>query len=129
LDVIAFCNRRQVAVVPGALTPTEIQTAWRAGADIVKVFPANIGGPNYLKDLAGPLPGIPLLATGGVSLDSVPQYISAGAFAVGVGGALFGDQLIRDGNFGEIRSNAERIISAVANARRLRGHFDAPPRS
>jgi 2-dehydro-3-deoxyphosphogluconate aldolase/(4S)-4-hydroxy-2-oxoglutarate aldolase len=120
LDVIAHCNQQQVVVIPGAFTPTEIHTAWRAGADIVKVFPANIGGPNYLKDLTGPLPGIPLMATGGVDFETAPHYFTAGAFAVGVGGAVIGGNLIREGKFAEIRANAERFVSVIANARRSR---------
>jgi 2-dehydro-3-deoxyphosphogluconate aldolase/(4S)-4-hydroxy-2-oxoglutarate aldolase len=119
LDVIAFCVRKQVAVIPGAFTPTEIQAASRAGADVVKVFPANIGGPNYLRDLAGPLPHVRLMPTGGVDLDSAPQYFAAGAFAIGVGGAVFGGNLIRDGKFDEIRSNAERFVSSISSARQM----------
>jgi 2-dehydro-3-deoxyphosphogluconate aldolase / (4S)-4-hydroxy-2-oxoglutarate aldolase len=118
LDVIAYCNQRQVVVIPGALTPTEIHTAWRAGADVVKVFPANIAGPNYFRDLAGPLPGIRLMATGGVDFETAPHYFAAGAFAVGVGGAVIGGSLIREGRFAAIRANAERFVSLIEEARR-----------
>jgi 2-dehydro-3-deoxyphosphogluconate aldolase/(4S)-4-hydroxy-2-oxoglutarate aldolase len=113
-DVVTHCNREQVVVIPGAFTPTEIQTAWRAGADIVKVFPANIGGPAYFRDLAGPLPGMRLMPTGGVDLETAPRFFAAGAFVVGVGGAVVGSKLIRDGKFDDIRSNAERFVSTIA---------------
>jgi 2-dehydro-3-deoxyphosphogluconate aldolase/(4S)-4-hydroxy-2-oxoglutarate aldolase len=116
-DVVNYCKREQVVVIPGAFTPTEIHTAWRAGADIVKVFPANIGGPAYFRDLAGPLPGIRLMPTGGVNIETAPRFFQAGAFVVGVGGAVVGSDLIRDGRFDEITSNAQRFISAIANGR------------
>ncbi len=78
-DVIQLCNRYSKAIMPGAFTPTEVLTAWEAGADIVKVFPADIGGPAHLKALHGPLPQIRLLPTGGVNLDTLSAFIKAGA--------------------------------------------------
>ena len=88
VDVIRMCRRYGKLVMPGALTPTEVVTAWEAGADIVKIFPADVGGPGYLKALAGPLPQVRLLPTGGVDLDTVGSFLDAGACAVGLGSAL-----------------------------------------
>jgi 2-dehydro-3-deoxyphosphogluconate aldolase / (4S)-4-hydroxy-2-oxoglutarate aldolase len=86
LETIAFCREQGVAVMPGALTPTEVVTAWNAGADFVKVFPAGaVGGPSYLKALKAPLPHIELVPTGGVSLKTAADFIKAGAAALGVG--------------------------------------------
>jgi len=89
LDTIACCQRHDVAVMPGALTPTEVVQAWNAGADFVKVFPAGaVGGPSYLKALKAPLPQIELVPTGGVSLKTAADFIKAGAAALGVGADL-----------------------------------------
>jgi len=89
LDTIACCRRHDVAVMPGALTPTEVVQAWNAGADFVKVFPAGaVGGPSYLKALKAPLPQIELVPTGGVSLKTAADFIKAGAAALGVGADL-----------------------------------------
>ena len=89
LDTIACCQRHDVAVMPGALTPTEVVHAWNAGADFVKVFPAGaVGGPSYLKALKAPLPQIELVPTGGVSLKTAADFIKAGAAALGVGSDL-----------------------------------------
>ncbi len=86
LETIAFCRERDVAVMPGALTPTEVVTAWKAGADFVKVFPAGaVGGASYLKALKAPLPHVELVPTGGVSLKTAADFIKAGAAALGVG--------------------------------------------
>lgn len=117
LDLIAYCNEQDIVVVPGAFTPTEIETAWRAGADIVKIFPANIGGPTYFRDLQGPLPQIPLLASGGVNFTTVAAYFAAGAKAVAVGGAVIGRDFERPGAFEEIRANAQRFLALIAEAR------------
>ncbi len=118
LDVIQYCNQRAVVVIPGAFTPSEIQLAWQSGADIVKVFPANIGGPGYFRDLLGPMPGIRLIPSGGVDFESAPQYLAAGAFAVAVGGVVIGRDPTRDNAMAEIRDNAERFVSTVAQARK-----------
>jgi 2-dehydro-3-deoxyphosphogluconate aldolase/(4S)-4-hydroxy-2-oxoglutarate aldolase len=117
-QVVAHCNKENVVVIPGALTPTEIQTAWRAGADIVKIFPASIGGPGYFRDLKGPLPGIRMMPTGGVDTQTAPQFLAAGAFAVGVGGAVVGSDLIRDGKFDEIKSRSRKFVFAIESARK-----------
>jgi 2-dehydro-3-deoxyphosphogluconate aldolase/(4S)-4-hydroxy-2-oxoglutarate aldolase len=87
--VIRRCVERRVPVFPGAFTPTEIQRAWDLGASLVKVFPADVGGPAFIKALKAPLPHVKLLPTGGVDLASLPEYVRAGADAIGIGGPLF----------------------------------------
>ncbi|HAA48106.1 MAG TPA: 2-dehydro-3-deoxyphosphogluconate aldolase, partial [Planctomycetaceae bacterium] len=104
-------------VMPGALTPTEVVTAWEAGADIVKVFPADVGGPGYLKALHGPLPQVKLLPTGGVDLDTIGGFFDAGACAVGLGSALVEKQAVAEGDMDRIRSQAEAYVAAVQAAR------------
>jgi predicted metal-dependent phosphotriesterase family hydrolase len=91
LDVIERARRRGVAALPGAFTPTEILRAWRAGADAVKLFPASVGGPAYLRAVKAPLAEVPLVPTGGVGLEEIGRYLYAGALAVGLGGPLVGD--------------------------------------
>lgn len=118
LDVIEYCRDRETVVIPGAFTPTEIETAWRAGADIVKVFPANIGGPTYFKDLAGPLPQIKLIPSGGVDFQTAPAFLAAGAFAVAVGGAVIGRDFERLDAMEEIRTNAARFVELLAKSRK-----------
>lgn len=91
LEIVAYCRAQHVAVMPGALTPTEIVAAWNGGADLVKVFPARaLGGPDYVKALRGPLPQLALVPTGGVTLASVADYFRAGVTAVGAGNELVG---------------------------------------
>ena len=116
-DVIEACHSRDVPVTPGCFTPTEILDAWDAGADIVKVFPATALGPGYIKDVRAPLPHVKLMPTGGVTLDNAGDWITAGAVAVGVGSALTDAKAIEAGNFGVLRSNAERIVASVRAAR------------
>lgn len=118
LPTIQFCKRNIVPVFPGALTPTEVVTAWRAGANAVKVFPANaVGGASYLKSLKAPLPQIELLPTGGVSLQTAGEFIAAGAFALGVGADLVDLAAIRRGEAAAITEKARRYVAAVAAAR------------
>ena len=117
LDVIQLCNRYGKMILPGALTPTEVVTAWEAGADIVKVFPADIGGPSYLKSLHGPLPQVRLLPTGGVNLDTLASFMKAGACAVGLGSALVEKQAVDNGNFDRIRDLAEQYVELVRTTR------------
>ena len=116
-DVIQLCNRYDKLVMPGALTPTEVLAAWEAGADIIKVFPADIGGPEYLKALHGPLPQIRLLPTGGVNLDTIEDFLNAGACAVGLGSALVEKQAVQDGDLDRIGSLARRYVELVRSAR------------
>lgn len=118
LDTIAFCREHKVVVMPGALTPTEVVTAWNAGADFVKVFPAGaMGGASYLKSLKAPLPGIKLIPTGGVSMATAADFIRAGASAIGVGADLVDLKAIREGRGHEITANARKYLEIVAEAR------------
>ena len=117
-DVIATCKRYSVPVMPGAMTPTEILNAWEAGADVIKVFPAGVGGPQFFKDLKGPLPQIEMMPTGGVTLQTAPQFIKAGACAIGVGGEMAGKGLIAARDFAAITKNALQFVTAVKEARK-----------
>lgn len=116
-DMVTLCNRYSIAVMPGAITPTEIINAWQAGADVVKIFPAGIGGPNYFKDLKGPLPHIDIMPTGGVNFETGPAFIKAGACAIGVGGELCGKKLIAEKQFKTITENAKKFIQLVKEAK------------
>ena len=106
LEVIAMCRRYDKLSMPGALTPTEVLTAWQAGADIVKVFPSDITGPKYLKALHGPLPQIRLMPTGGVNLDTAADFLKAGACALGIGGSLVESKALTDRNLQRIETLA-----------------------
>jgi 2-dehydro-3-deoxyphosphogluconate aldolase/(4S)-4-hydroxy-2-oxoglutarate aldolase len=118
LDTIACCRQRDIAVMPGALTPTEVVQAWNAGADFVKVFPAGaVGGPSYLKALKAPLPHIELVPTGGVSLKTAADFIRAGAAALGVGADLVDINAIREGQSALITERAKQFIEIVREAR------------
>jgi len=118
IPTIELCRRLDVPVFPGALTPTEIVTAWRAGANAVKVFPANaVGGATYLKSLKAPLPQIELLPTGGVNLKTAADFIAAGAFALGVGADLVDLAALRRGEAAAITEKARQYVAAVAAAR------------
>ncbi len=116
--MVRLCNSYDVMVMPGAYTPTEMLHAWKNGADIVKIFPADLGGPTLFKDLKGPFPQIKILPTGGVTFDTAAAFIKAGAYAVGVGGALADKKLIADGNFAQITENAKRFVEIVGEARK-----------
>ena len=117
-DVIAVAKERDVAVLPGAMTPTEVFTAWSSGGDIIKIFPAsNVGGASYLKALKGPFPQIPLCPTGGVNLQTIGEFVKAGAAAVGVGGELVSKAAIDAGDHGKITELAKQYVAALAAAR------------
>lgn len=117
-ETIAFCRENDVAVFPGALTPTEVVRAWNAGADAVKVFPAGaVGGASYLRDLKAPLPQIELIPTGGVSLQTAADFIKAGAMALGVGADLVDMKALREGNAELITERARQFIEIVQAAR------------
>ena len=119
LETIACCRRQDVAVMPGALTPTEVVQAWNAGADFVKVFPAGaVGGPSYLKALKAPLPQIELVPTGGVSLKTAADFIKAGAAALGVGADLVDVKAIREGHASLITERAKQFVEIVREARK-----------
>jgi 2-dehydro-3-deoxyphosphogluconate aldolase/(4S)-4-hydroxy-2-oxoglutarate aldolase len=117
VDVIRLCRRYDKLIMCGAYTPTEILTAWEAGADIVKVFPAEIGGPALLKAVHGPLPHVRLLPTGGVNLDTLPSFVKAGACAVGLGSALVEKKALEDGNMSRIRDLAAAFAAKMREAR------------
>jgi 2-dehydro-3-deoxyphosphogluconate aldolase/(4S)-4-hydroxy-2-oxoglutarate aldolase len=113
LETIALCKRYSVPVLPGAYTPTEILTAWEAGADIVKVFPADSLGPPFIKAVKAPLPQVRLCPTGGVSLTNVAEFFKAGADVVGVGGELINNKLLEARDFAEITARASRFREAI----------------
>jgi 2-dehydro-3-deoxyphosphogluconate aldolase/(4S)-4-hydroxy-2-oxoglutarate aldolase len=113
-ETINFCREQDVAIFPGALTPTEVVRAWKAGADAVKVFPAGaVGGASYLKALKAPLPQIELIPTGGVSLKTAADFIKAGAMALGVGADLVDPKALREGNSTLITERARRFLEIV----------------
>lgn len=116
-EVIVEAHRLDRPAMPGCFSPTEICTAWEAGADIVKVFPATSLGPGFFRDLRGPLPHIKLMPTGGVSVENADEWIRAGAVAVGVGSALIESQAIASGNYASITEKARRILANVQDAR------------
>lgn len=119
MDTIAFCREQDVAVMPGALTPTEVLQAWNAGADFVKVFPAGaVGGASYLKALKAPLPQIELVPTGGVSLKTAADFIKAGAAALGVGADLVDIKAIREGQVGIVTERAKQFVEIIQISRR-----------
>jgi 2-dehydro-3-deoxyphosphogluconate aldolase / (4S)-4-hydroxy-2-oxoglutarate aldolase len=118
-EVIAVARERDVPVLPGALTPTEVFSAWQQGGDIVKIFPAShIGGASYLRALKGPFPHIDVCPTGGVNLNTIAEFFAAGAAAVGVGGELVLKSAIQQGRFDEITRLAAQYVEAVARAPR-----------
>jgi 2-dehydro-3-deoxyphosphogluconate aldolase/(4S)-4-hydroxy-2-oxoglutarate aldolase len=119
-EVIAACHERDVPVMPGCFTPTEILDAWDAGADVVKVFPATALGPGFFRDVRGPLPQIKMMPTGGVSVENAGDWIKAGAVAVGVGTALLDAKAISAGNYGVLRAKAEQIVQNVRAAQESR---------
>lgn len=116
-EVIEAAARHGIASYPGALTPTEIHTAWSAGASAVKLFPGGTLGPGYLKAVRAPLPDVPLVPTGGIDVEAVGTWLDAGAVAVGLGGPLIGDALTPDGDLDALAQRA-RAVCAAAGARR-----------
>jgi 2-dehydro-3-deoxyphosphogluconate aldolase/(4S)-4-hydroxy-2-oxoglutarate aldolase len=117
LDTIKMCHRYDVAAMPGCFTPTEILTAWEAGADVVKVFPATALGPAYFKDVRAPMPQIRMMPTGGVTMANAGEWIKAGAVAIGVGSALVDTKAIEAGNYAQIAANARHLVESVRAAR------------
>lgn len=116
LDVIRLCHERDVAVMPGAFTPTEVATAWQAGADCVKLFPAELGGIPYLKALRAPLPEVPIMPTGGVDVSNAAEWLKAGAIALGVGSNLVRKDALASGNYALITETARKFVAAIAGA-------------
>jgi 2-dehydro-3-deoxyphosphogluconate aldolase/(4S)-4-hydroxy-2-oxoglutarate aldolase len=117
LEVIRLCRRYDKLVMPGAFTPTEILTAWEAGADIVKVFPADALGPAFFKALRGPLPQVRLMPTGGVDLNTAADFLRAGACCLGVGSQLVEPKAVAVRNFDRIRDLARQYVAVVRKTR------------
>ena len=121
LDVIRLCQRYEKLVMPGAFTPTEILAAWEAGADIVKVFPAEVVGPAFIKALRGPLPQIRLMPTGGVDLTTAAAFLKAGACCLGIGSQLVEPAAVAARNFDRLRDLARQYASIVKQTRQAAG--------
>jgi 2-dehydro-3-deoxyphosphogluconate aldolase/(4S)-4-hydroxy-2-oxoglutarate aldolase len=120
--VIELARRYSKPIFPGALTPTEVVTAWQAGADMVKIFPCGpVGGPKYIKALKGPLPHIEMVPTGGVNLETTSEFIKAGAAAVAVGGELVNVKALREGKLEQITATAKKFVDAVLAGRAALG--------
>ncbi|RYZ05092.1 MAG: bifunctional 4-hydroxy-2-oxoglutarate aldolase/2-dehydro-3-deoxy-phosphogluconate aldolase [Myxococcales bacterium] len=118
LPTVEYVLQQGVPMMPGALTPTEVITAWKAGADMVKIFPCSaMGGAKYLKALKGPLPQVKLLPTGGVNAATAPEYLAAGAAALGIGSELVDAQALAAGNLAVITARAKELVDAVATHR------------
>lgn len=117
-STIEVAKRYSKVICPGALTPTEVVTAWEAGADIVKIFPCgNVGGPKYIRALRGPFPHIEMLPTGGVNLETAGEFLKAGACAVAVGGELVDAKSVKEGRFDVIEERARQYLAVIARAR------------
>jgi 2-dehydro-3-deoxyphosphogluconate aldolase/(4S)-4-hydroxy-2-oxoglutarate aldolase len=117
-STIEMVRRYSKIVMPGALTPTEVLTAWEAGADVVKIFPCgNVGGPKYIKALKGPFPQIEMVPTGGVNLDTTAEFLRAGACAVAVGGELIDAKTIQEGKYEVFEERARQYLAEVSKAR------------
>lgn len=111
-ELVAWAAERGIAALPGCATPTEALAAWRAGAAAVKLFPASVLGPAFVRELRGPLPDVPVVPSGGVTLENAASFIQAGASAIGIGGWLIGD-----GDPAGVADRARRIVETVAAAR------------
>jgi len=116
-SVVELCHRYDIAAVPGAYTPMEVLRAWEAGADLVKVFPASGLGPGYLKELRGPLPDLRLVPTGGVTTENAGEFLAAGAFAVGLGGALVEREAVAQRDFGRITERGRQLVGRIQATR------------
>lgn len=116
-DVIKFCNSVGKAIFAGSYTPTEAQTAWELGADIVKIFPADGLGPNYIKAIRAPLPHLKIIPTGGVDVETAGDFIKAGCVAVAAGSSLLSKETLKNNNWAKLRETAEAFVQAVAHAR------------
>lgn len=111
--VIAACINRRIPVLAGGFTPTELLDAHEAGCELVKLFPAQLGGPRYLKDVLAPLPFLKLVPTGGISAENARQYLEAGAVALGIGGNLISKRAVAEGAFEQITATAQTLAAAV----------------
>lgn len=117
LETIRLVRRHGAVMMPGAFSPTEVLSAWEAGADVVKIFPADVGGPAYLKALRGPLPQVRLMPTGGVDLGTAEEFLKAGACCLGVGSALVDPLAVSAGDYGHLKSLAEQYAAIVRRFR------------
>ena len=117
IGVIELCRRYSKLVMPGALTPTEVVTAWQAGADIVKIFPSELTGPKYIKSLKAPLPQIRMMPTGGVNLDTAEEFLKCGACALGIGGSLVEPKAVASGDLKRIEALARQYVEIVKRFR------------
>lgn len=116
-ETVALARRLDILIMPGSLTPTEVITAWKAGADFVKIFPCgNVGGPGYIKSLKAALPQVPMIPTGGVNLETAAAFLRAGASALGIGGELIAKTALESGNFAAITESAKQY-TAIVNQR------------
>jgi 2-dehydro-3-deoxyphosphogluconate aldolase / (4S)-4-hydroxy-2-oxoglutarate aldolase len=120
VDVIRMCRRYDKLVMPGAFTPTEVVTAWEAGADVVKVFPADVVGPAFFKALKGPLPQVKLMPTGGVDLSTAAEFLKAGAVCLGVGSQLVEPKAVAAGDFARITALAREFKSIFDGMNRMK---------
>jgi 2-dehydro-3-deoxyphosphogluconate aldolase/(4S)-4-hydroxy-2-oxoglutarate aldolase len=116
-EMIAMCNRYSIPVAPGCYTPTEMLTAWEAGVDLIKLFPANVGGPGLIKAIRAPLPQLNIVPVGGVNLNTAAEFIRQGAYALGIGGSLVTQKLLDSGNMAELTRRAEAFIAEVKKGR------------
>ncbi|WP_449355180.1 bifunctional 4-hydroxy-2-oxoglutarate aldolase/2-dehydro-3-deoxy-phosphogluconate aldolase [Virgibacillus natechei] len=116
-ETIAMGRRHGVDVIPGVMTPTEMLQAMEIGADAVKVFPASVLGPSFIKDVKGPLAHIPIITTGGINIDNLGDFIRSGAMAVGVGGSLLNAKLIEENKWSELTQLAKQYVEKVEEAR------------
>lgn len=116
LEVVGVAKAEGVVSIPGALTPSEIYNVWAAGADLVKVFPASVGGPDYIRSLRGPLPQIPLAPTGGVTVENAGEFLRAGAAALCVGGWLVPKDAVQKRQYGVLTERASMVVDAVRRA-------------
>jgi len=121
LEVIKLCRRYSIPIMPGAFTPTEVVAAWEAGADVVKIFPADVGGPSYLKALRGPLPQIRMMPTGGVDLTTAEAFLKAGACCLGAGSSLVDSKAVATGDFARLTELASQFSAIVKKFRSAGG--------
>jgi len=117
LEMIALCNRYSIPVVPGCFTPSEMLTAWEAGADMIKLFPASLGGPSLIKAILAPLPQLEIVPVGGVNMETAAEFIKNGAAALGVGSALISQALLDANDTEELTRRAKAFIQEVKKGR------------
>jgi len=113
LPVIQMCIRYSIPVMPGCYTPTECLTAWEAGADMIKLFPADVGGPDFVKAILAPMPQLEIVPVGGVTIDNVGEFMIKGATAVGIGSSLINQTLVEQGKFAELTRRAREFMEAI----------------